>query len=100
MDCDPGIASQKLQPNLDTVQYWLRKWRITANESKLDHVTITTVRELCPSVHINNIHLPQQEDVKYLRLLLDRALTWGKHIFTKQKQLGVTLTKMHWLLGW
>jgi hypothetical protein len=22
-----------------------------------------------------------------------------KHIFTKKKQLGLTLTKMHWLLG-
>jgi hypothetical protein len=25
-------------------------------------------------------------------------LTWHKHIFTKRKQLGLTLTKMHWLL--
>jgi hypothetical protein len=28
-----------------------------------------------------------------------RRLTWHKHIFTKRKQLGITLTKMHWLLG-
>jgi hypothetical protein len=31
-----------------------------------------------------------QEDVKYLG---------HKHIFTKQKQLGITLTKIYWLLG-
>jgi hypothetical protein len=30
---------------------------------------------------------------------LDRRLTWHKHIFTKRKQLGLTLTKMNWLLG-
>jgi hypothetical protein len=26
-------------------------------------------------------------------------LTWHKHIFAKRKQLGITLTKMYWLLG-
>jgi hypothetical protein len=25
--------------------------------------------------------------------------TWNKHIFIKRKQLGITLTKMYWLLG-
>jgi hypothetical protein len=28
-----------------------------------------------------------------------QRLTWHKHIFTKRKQLGLTLAKMHWLLG-
>jgi hypothetical protein len=45
------------------------------------------------------VQLPQSEEVKYLGLHLDRRLTWRKHIFTKRKQLGLTLTKMHWLLG-
>jgi hypothetical protein len=28
-----------------------------------------------------------------------RRFTWHKHIFVKRKQLGITLTKMYWLLG-
>jgi hypothetical protein len=52
-----------------------------------------------PPVQINNVQLPQKEEVKYLGLHLDRRLTWHKHIFTKRKQLGITLTKMYWLLG-
>jgi hypothetical protein len=54
---------------------------------------------MCPSVHVNNVQLPQAEDVEYLGLHLDRRLTWHKHIFAKRKQLGITLTKMYWLLG-
>jgi hypothetical protein len=34
-----------------------------------------------PPVHINNVQLPQKENVKYLGLHIDRRLTWHKHIF-------------------
>jgi hypothetical protein len=57
-----------------------------------------TKRNVPPKVHINNVQLPQEEEVKYLGLHLDRRLTWNKHIFVKRKQLGITLTKMYWLL--
>jgi hypothetical protein len=65
-----------------------------ANESK----SFTIQRETCPPVNKNSVQIPQ-EDIKYLGLHLDRRLTWHKHIFTKRKQLGITLTKMYWLLG-
>jgi hypothetical protein len=71
------------------------------NESqriKVDPRNITTLRETCPPVHINNVQLPQ-DDVTYLGPHLDRRLTWHKHIFAKRKQLEITLTKMYWLLG-
>jgi hypothetical protein len=54
---------------------------------------------MCPSVNINNVQLPQGEDAKYLGLHLDRRLTWHIDMFVKQKQLGITLTKMDWLQG-
>jgi hypothetical protein len=52
-----------------------------------------------PPVHTNSVQLPQEEDAKYLGLHLDRRLTRHKHIFVKRKQLGITLTKLYWLLG-
>jgi hypothetical protein len=52
-----------------------------------------------PPVRSNDMQLPQKEDIKYIGLHLDRRLTWHKHIFANRKQLGLTLTKMHWLLG-
>jgi hypothetical protein len=47
---------------------------------------------------MNNVQLPCADQVKYLELHLDRKLTWHHYIFTKRKQLGLTLTKMYWLL--
>jgi hypothetical protein len=45
------------------------------------------------------VQLPQEEDVKFLVLHLDRRLTWHKHIFARRKKLGITVTEMYWLLG-
>jgi hypothetical protein len=95
----PYFTVSKLQTDLLAIQNWFKKWRMKANESKSIHVTFTTRRETCHPFHINNVQLPQGEDVKYHGLHLDRRLTWHKHIFAKRKQLGITLTKMYWLLG-
>jgi hypothetical protein len=99
MDSDPAFDSQKLLTNLLAIEDWSKKWRMKANESKSIHVTFTTRRETCSLVHINNVQLPREEDIKYLWLHLNRRLTWHKHVFAKWKQLGITLTKMYWLLG-
>jgi hypothetical protein len=52
-----------------------------------------------PPVRINKVQLAQEEEVKYLRLHLDRRLTWHEHIFAKRKQLGIALTKTYRLFG-
>jgi hypothetical protein len=77
----------------------VKKWRIKAIEHKSVHVTYTIQEGTCPAVHINSAQRPQQEYVEYLGFPLDRRLTWRKYIFTKRKQLGMTLTKMLWLHG-
>jgi hypothetical protein len=70
-----------------------------ANALKSVHVTFTTRTGMCPPVHMINVQLPSADHVKYLGHDLNRELTWHHHIFTKRKQLGLTLTKMYWLLG-
>jgi hypothetical protein len=70
-----------------------------ANETKLICVTFTTRRATCPPALINDVQIPQEEHFKYLGLYLDRCLTWHTYIFAKRKQLGLSLTKMYWLLG-
>ena len=53
----------------------------------------------CPSVKLNNEHLPQADEVKYLGIHLDRRLTWRKHITTKRKQLDLKLRNLYWIIG-
>jgi len=48
---------------------------------------------------MENEKIPQTEDAKYLGLYLERRLNWRKHIFTKQKQFGIRLSKMYRLFG-
>jgi hypothetical protein len=96
---DPAVASHLLQTDLLAIQHRLKRWRMKVNETKSTHVTFTTRRATCPPVKINDVQLPQSDEIKHLGLHLDIRQTWHKHTFTKRKQLGLTLTKMHWLLG-
>lgn len=96
---EPHMASQQLQSHLNSIQDWLVKWRIKANETKSVHITFTNKRGTCPPVTLNNLQIPQRDEAKYLGMYLDRKLTWKKHLFTKRKQLGLKLHKLYWLIG-
>jgi hypothetical protein len=52
-----------------------------------------------PAVTLNNIHIPQTDEVKYLGIHLDRRFTWRKHISTKRKQLDLKLRNLYWIIG-
>jgi hypothetical protein len=67
------------------------------DESKriqIDPSNIQYTKRNMPQVHTDNVQLPK-EDFKYIGLDLDRKFVWYKHISAKQKQLGITLTKMY-----
>jgi len=72
---DPAMATHRLQTALHEIQQWLKKWRMKVDETKSVHVTFTLKRSVCPSVQLNNKHLAQPDEVKYLGIHLDRKLT-------------------------
>jgi hypothetical protein len=65
------------------------------NESQVDPRHTHYAKRNVPLGPYKHVYL-SQEDVKYLRLHLDRRLTRHKHIFVKRKQQGITLAKMYW----
>ena len=48
---DADTASTRLQEQLDTLQHWLKKWRIHINEQKSTHITFTNKKITCPPVY-------------------------------------------------
>jgi hypothetical protein len=52
----------------------------------------------CPHFTLNNVHLPQADDVKYLVIHLERRPAWRKHITTKRKQLDLKLRNLYWIV--
>lgn len=96
---DPVKASRTLQKGLDDIQRWLSRWRIKVNPNKSYHVTFSMRRQNCPNVILENIHLPQVNEVRYLGMHLDRRLNWKSHIKKKRDELNIKFRKMYWLLG-
>lgn len=94
-----NTASRELQEHLNKVDQWLKKWQIKVNETKSAHVTFTLRKKTCPSVTMNGVRLPQETEVKYLGMHLDRRLTWKKHIEMKRKQLVLKTSRINWLIG-
>jgi N-acetylglutamate synthase/N-acetylornithine aminotransferase len=49
----------------------VKTWRMKAKEAKSVQVTFTLNKMTCPPVKLNNEHLPQADEVKYLGIHLD-----------------------------
>jgi hypothetical protein len=95
-DQDPNKASQKLQQHLNLLQNWMEQWKIIVNPAKSTQITFTTRRTICPQVSINNFPISIRQEVKYLRLHLDKKLTWQTHIKAKRRQLELKVRNMNW----
>ena len=68
---DPTMAAHRPQMHLNKIQSWLKTWRMKANETKSVQVTFILNNTTCPPVKLNNEHLPQADEVKYLGIHLD-----------------------------
>uniref|UniRef100_A0A1B6F9K4 RNA-directed DNA polymerase n=2 Tax=Cuerna arida TaxID=1464854 RepID=A0A1B6F9K4_9HEMI len=53
----------------------------------------------CPPITLNNVPLPQVDEVKYLGIHFDRRLIWRSHIWKKRLQLNLKTQKLNWLIG-
>lgn len=95
----PEVASQQLQTHIAELEKWLHKWKINVNASKSVHITFTLRQRNCPPISINGATIPEQSQVKYLGIHLDRRLTWVHHIAAKITQLKIKTAQLYWLIG-
>lgn len=54
----PSTALMMLQNNLKSIEDWMHKWHIKANEAKFINITFTIRRETCPPVILNGKVIP------------------------------------------
>jgi len=71
---DPDQSSKRLQDHMTQFQSWFHLWKIKINESKSSHITFTLRSINSHPLSINNNIIPQQENVKYLGIHLDKKL--------------------------
>jgi hypothetical protein len=57
---EPAIASLKLQPTINEINVWAKKWRIKINRSKSTHISFTLRNQICSTVQMDNVALPQK----------------------------------------
>jgi retron-type reverse transcriptase len=92
-------ASRKIQNHLNEISSWFERWKIKLNSSKSQMITFSLRRGNCPPVTLRNEEIPQTDCVRYLGLLLDKRLTWAKHIKQKRLLLNIRLKKLYRVIG-
>jgi hypothetical protein len=96
---NPITASANLQPHLQNIEKWTRKWKIKINEEKSKHVTFTLRRGICTPLLFNQTSIPQADAVKYLVLHLGRRLTWNCHISALRTHLDLRTKELYLITG-
>lgn len=75
------LAISLLQKQLNLVQPWFDKWKITINASKTSSILFTNkCPRDCPKVKIKDTEINWSSSIKYLGIHIDKDLTFSKHI--------------------
>ncbi|KAK2583992.1 hypothetical protein KPH14_006452 [Odynerus spinipes] len=72
---------------------------ITVNADKSSNICFTLNKSDIPVIEINNVIIPQREEVKYLGIILDKKLTWGKHIQETRRKMKLLTKTFYWLIN-
>jgi hypothetical protein len=91
-DKDPVIEVSLLQPHLNKITQWAKKWKIKINEEKSIQVNFSLSRNECSQP------IPIHSSTKYLGIILDKRLTWIPHIKSIRKQANSHLHLLKTLL--
>lgn len=75
------IDTDYLQSDLDHIQTWCAKWKMTLNIAKCKHVSFTRSRSPVLSKYtLGSTHLDTVLDYKYLGVYFSSNLTWKRQI--------------------
>ena len=75
------LAHCKLQSALKEASVYFKKWKLKPHPDKSVHVIFSNkLHPYDKTLKINGKNIPMSDSVKYLGVIIDRKLTWAKHI--------------------
>ena len=97
---NPETAVKLLQEHITKIEKWLQEKQIKANPNKCNHITFTLWKQIPPNIFLNDTHITQAKQIKYLGLHLDTQLTWKQHTKSIIDKIQTIRRQMHWLTSW
>ena len=94
---NPETAVKLLQEHITKIEKWLQEKQIKANPNKCNHITFTLWKQIPPNIFLNDTHITQAKQIKYLGLHLDTQLTWKQHTKSIIDKIQTIRRQMHWL---
>lgn len=96
----PTLITRRLQEAADSLEDWYSDWRISVNPEKSAAVLFQK-RRLQPHEHVTMFGrpIPWTNQAKYLGIVLDRSLTWRKHVEYVTAKTAALISALFPLLG-
>ena len=90
-DANEKILKKKMNEDLKLIFTWLCSNRLSLNVDKTEFIVFRPPRKVFENrftLSLNRITLYESTKIKYLGLILDKALSWKHHIFELRKKLS------------
>lgn len=92
-----NILHKQMQRHIDLIEDWMSKWHLELNPNKCQAISFT--RKLPPSRLIILNHTVEWENTaKYLGVILDKNLTWKRHISHVRSKMQTAFQKISKLI--
>ncbi|GBO10148.1 RNA-directed DNA polymerase from mobile element jockey [Araneus ventricosus] len=75
-----STISNSFKKCIPKLESWLKRWKIQLNVEKTEAIIFSKYFKHCPEIKIYNTPVPWKKEIKYLRVILDRNLTFRPHI--------------------
>jgi len=94
---DPKVTLLNLQEHLHSIEKWLKKWEIKANESKSSHITFSSWKGHCPAVNIKPKYHTSNRNSKIRMTTLRMNVKLERTHRQGGKIMGLKTKEINWL---
>jgi hypothetical protein len=81
MSIDSESDCQKLQADLNAIEYWSKTWKMKLNVTKCKILTVTRKRNpVTYNYYMNNEEVERCDNIRDLGVIINNKLTWCDHV--------------------